>query len=386
LAASFLKPRVVQTLFSQRRVMSSVVVVSWEDEQRVRQLSELLQRVPVSSGVPTWQVRSAGAAFADEQEISGQKPVWEEEAQAVRGVTGRVEELDLQVTQEQRLALMHAVVGARRCRAFMHDVVGACLISKRRRAGDVVGVNVGIDHIPKQETPLGDLSEVVLIPFQYGIDEHGFFRLLVGDEIGLACGLVKLFENHEGPWPFQDARVGPGLEIRVRFNAECSIGTPLASLRIMKNSLAGALLAVAACGLPGPDPFPYPTGSEGDEYVGSHVTVGLRVALDAGPERANPVRLVAVVQDLRGNITQTELGEYEGTVAERPVAPGELIHVAISREDVTESLVLREDEPGFVDVHRVGAGGEDEIIERIMVESYSPVVPRHPALESVTSD
>ena len=137
-----------------------------------------------------------------------------------------------------------------------------------------------------------------------------------------------------------------------------------------------AISLLAGCFPPSPDPFPYPM-TEGNELVGSQVSVGLRFTLDPEPGKEHQVRLAAVIQDLRGNISVTDLGAYEGTVSERPRAQGELAHIAIVEGGTTEMILRRAD--GWVEIHQVGPSG-DEIIQRIPLEADT-AVPREPGLE-----
>ncbi|MFT5353457.1 MAG: hypothetical protein ACI9KE_000655 [Polyangiales bacterium] len=158
-------------------------------------------------------------------------------------------------------------------------------------------------------------------------------------------------------------------------------GTRLATKSRMTHGPIVALLFVvlAGCQMPNPDPVRFPM-TEGNELSGSQVSVGLRVTLDPAPGSARRVHLVAVVQDLRGNVSLTELGDYEGVISEQPTDGEDLVRVAIVAGSAVQDISLRHVD-GFVEVHRVESG-EREITHRIPVEGGASIVPREPSLES----
>lgn len=119
--------------------------------------------------------------------------------------------------------------------------------------------------------------------------------------------------------------------------------------------------------------------TEGNEVAGSQVSVGLRVTLDP-EDGSEQVHLVAVVQDLRGNVSETALGDYDD-VSEQPTTGAELVNVTIIRGDAAERILLQHS-GDFVDVLRVASSGESEVIQRIPLEEGSAVVAREPRFET----
>lgn len=81
--------------------------------------------------------------------------------------------------------------------------------------------------------------------------------------------------------------------------------------------------------------------AELSQQSGGHVTVGVRVVLD-GDVDGSRTHLEAVIVNLQGEETTTDLGEYDGTV--RMVAPtaSEVGHLQFDEGNVVHDLVLVE--------------------------------------------
>jgi hypothetical protein len=86
----------------------------------------------------------------------------------------------------------------------------------------------------------------------------------------------------------------------------------------------------------------------------SHFTVGLRVAL--GPTEGSRVRLAAVVVDVDGHETITDLGEYVGMPSEDVVEGTELGHIRLISGDEVHHLTLEPtDDPALLELRLDGA-------------------------------
>lgn len=88
---------------------------------------------------------------------------------------------------------------------------------------------------------------------------------------------------------------------------------------------------------------------------GSFFTVGLRVAL-GGPVVENRVRLEAVVVDVDGNESVTDLGEYVGQPIEQAPEGDELGHLRLTLGDEVHHLTLSPtDDPTQLELRLDGA-------------------------------
>ena len=104
----------------------------------------------------------------------------------------------------------------------------------------------------------------------------------------------------------------------------------------------------------------------------SQVTVGLRTVTDPTPDTDRRVRVIAVVHDLDGEETVTDLGLYEGPLAEQEPAGDEVIRVSAG----DEVLHLRR-HGEFLDV----TGDDEHLIERIQLPPGVELAPSQPLFE-----
>jgi hypothetical protein len=159
----------------------------------------------------------------------------------------------------------------------------------------------------------------------------------------------------------------------------CSLRTRGAAL--MLSVVIVMVGGLEACG--SPTPFPsVPPRESAEQMPVNHVTVGLRVALDGETASSSRVTLVAVVHDLDGEETVTELGTYAGALVERDPGQDELVHLDLVGESSTWSVSLIQAKDGFVDATRTDPSGVREVIGRIPVRANAPLQVSEPPVQT----
>ena len=104
------------------------------------------------------------------------------------------------------------------------------------------------------------------------------------------------------------------------------------------------LLAALGCGGGGQStsrPAAFVENNELSEQSGGHVTVGLRVLLD-GDDDGSRTHLEAVIVNLQGEESTTDLGVYDGTLQQIAPGPSEVGHLQYNEGDIVHDLVLVE--------------------------------------------
>ena len=139
--------------------------------------------------------------------------------------------------------------------------------------------------------------------------------------------------------------------------------------------------SLVACG--GPSQPPANAGDEpmdgnatrrGPYASGSFFTVGLRVAL--GPTEASRVRLEAVVVDVDGTESITDLGEYVGMLEESAPEGTEIGHLRLRDGDEVHHLTLTPtDDPTLLELRLDGAP-----VRRLQLPQPQPVRAGQPFL------
>ena len=130
-------------------------------------------------------------------------------------------------------------------------------------------------------------------------------------------------------------------------------------------------------------PAPYPPNYrdiDDPTVTASQLTLSIRVALDSASEMERRVRLVAVVHDMDGEESTTDLGTYPGRIISRTPTGDELIRLAIENEDEESALrLIREGD--FIEVRRTHGDGQGELIRRIPVPEATPVRVSDPPIQ-----
>lgn len=111
------------------------------------------------------------------------------------------------------------------------------------------------------------------------------------------------------------------------------------------------------------------------DQSGGHVTVGLRVVLDEDVDGSR-THLEAVIINLQGEETTTDLGEYEGAVRQVAPGPSEVGHVQFDEGDIVHDLVLVE----TPDHERLELRLDGEVVREIPLPEHEVVDPQSPFL------
>ena len=122
-----------------------------------------------------------------------------------------------------------------------------------------------------------------------------------------------------------------------------------------------------------------PDTQASERQYGSALTVGLRITTDPQSDDEQRVRIVAVVRDIDGVETTTEVGDYEGTVTQQPVQGNELVRVHVDHEHGS-TLVLRPTADGGLEVHHQPDSGEHATVRRIPLRDNAAVQASDPAV------
>ena len=96
-----------------------------------------------------------------------------------------------------------------------HHRDAVSLVAQRAKAGDVVGVHMGVDRLHKLEVEFLDEAEVAVDLLQNGIDDHRLAASAAGEQVGVGAGdaVEQLAEDH-GVSLMQRERVIPYITCR----------------------------------------------------------------------------------------------------------------------------------------------------------------------------
>lgn len=108
---------------------------------------------------------------------------------------------------------------------------------------------------------------------------------------------------------------------------------------------------------------------------GGHVTVGLRVVLDEDDD-ASRTHLEAVIVNLQGEETTTDLGEYNGDLRLVDSGPSEVGHLQFDEGSIVHNLVLVE----TPDHQRLQLRLDGEVVREIPLPEHEVVDPQSPFL------
>lgn len=143
--------------------------------------------------------------------------------------------------------------------------------------------------------------------------------------------------------------------------------------------LAVAVLSGTACGASAGTtdsarPAAFTDDNRSVDTSGGHVTLGLRVMLDTDGDEASRTHIEAVIVDMDGHETVTDLGDFDGIATEVAIVENELGHVRLEGPDGPHELVLMRSERGVeirLDGHELR---QLEVPEGMEVEPQQPFV------------
>jgi len=72
------------------------------------------------------------------------------------------------------------------------------LVAQRAEAGDVIGMQMGVDRLDELEIKLADELKIAIDLLDHRIDDHGLAALSAGEQIGVGAGglVEQLAEDH----------------------------------------------------------------------------------------------------------------------------------------------------------------------------------------------
>ena len=145
---------------------------------------------------------------ADEEHVPGQheprqiaaREVRDQETDRVRGVTGRVRDLEAHRADHDLVAVLHVLVLEDHARGAVNQDRRPHRLGQVAIAGDVVGVRVGLEDVRDLEALLAREPQVLVDPVAPGIHHDRLAGLATADEVAEAAGLLvdQLLEDHGG--------------------------------------------------------------------------------------------------------------------------------------------------------------------------------------------
>ena len=177
-----------------------------EDHGLVGQAQQLVEdRIVLRARVAVLEVGPAGAA--DEQRVAGEHPVAHQEAVGIVGVAGRVEHVERDALDRELVALLQPHRHHVDLAALAHHGHAMGAVTQRAEAGDMIGMQVGIDGLDQLEIEFVHELEVTVDLLQHGIDDQRLAPAPAGQEVGVGArdAVEKLAEDHRLPRRFGDS-------------------------------------------------------------------------------------------------------------------------------------------------------------------------------------
>ncbi|MFT5355798.1 MAG: hypothetical protein ACI9KE_003017 [Polyangiales bacterium] len=108
---------------------------------------------------------------------------------------------------------------------------------------------------------------------------------------------------------------------------------------------------------------------------GGHVTIGVRVTLDED-ETGPHTHLEAIIVNLAGEETTTDLGDYDGIVTQVANGPSEIGHLQFREGSIVHDLVLVE----TPDHERLQLRLDGVVVQEVSLPAHEVVDPQSPFL------
>lgn len=89
------------------------------------------------------------------------------------------------LAEADRIAVGELKIGAGDAGHRGHGDPGAGSLAQQPRAGNVIGVHVGLEHVAKVEAEVVEQPQVAVDLLAHRIDERGVFAVLVGQQVGV---------------------------------------------------------------------------------------------------------------------------------------------------------------------------------------------------------
>ena len=197
-ALALLQARVALDLRTDGRVAAALVIVRRVDEQRRIERQQAAEQAVVERfRVAARQVGAAGAA--DEQGVAGEDAIRADQAHRVGGVAGRVQHLQAQLAEDDRLAVVDAHRDPRRRAGAVHHGHRAELSGEPARRREVIGVGVGVDDEADAQAIARGQAKVAIDLAHLGVDQRAGAGVGAADQVRLAASGGDLLEDHSRP-------------------------------------------------------------------------------------------------------------------------------------------------------------------------------------------
>ena len=147
-------------------------------------------------------LKVGAAAASYEERVSGEGQGLavglDHEGQAAVGVPGGATNLECVATKAQHIPMLEVVVHAGHLGHGRHAAERPGLLAQLARAGDVVGVHVGVEGVDELETQLGDELQVSVDALDHRVDDDGLAAARIGEQVGVGPGVLveELLEKH----------------------------------------------------------------------------------------------------------------------------------------------------------------------------------------------
>ena len=179
-----LQARIERLLLADSGDRVALVVVRRKHQRVVRQPQQLVEdRVVLRARIAVLEIGAAGAA--DQQRVAGEHPVAHAEAVGIVGVAGRIEHVEREPLDLDRVALGDAHGHDVDARLLAHhgDAVGA--VAQRPEPGDVIGVQVRVDRLDQLQIELAHELQVAIDLLEHRIDDQRLAAAPAGEEVAV---------------------------------------------------------------------------------------------------------------------------------------------------------------------------------------------------------
>ena len=171
LTGTGLKARVESLLFANRRHHVSLIVMRRINKCAVRQFEKVAEeRIILVTGIAVLEISAAGAP--DQQRITGEHAIIHPEAIAVIRVAGGIHRVEAQPLDRDRVAVGDAYRYNVNRRLLTHDGDAVGAVTKRSHGGDMIGMNMRIDHLHQLQVEFLQKLQVAVRLLEHRIDKQ----------------------------------------------------------------------------------------------------------------------------------------------------------------------------------------------------------------------
>ena len=198
-----LQPRIEALLLADGGDGVALVVMGRENHGLVGQLQQPVEdRIILRPRAAVLEIGAAGAA--DQERIAGEDAVAHQVAVGIVGVAGRVHDVEAEALDRHPVAVAdpHRHHVGLALLAHDGDAVGA--VAQLAEAGDMVGVQMGVDRLDQPQIELAQQLAVAVDLLQHGIEDQRLAAGAAGQQIAVGAGdaVEQLAKDHDRLLPF----------------------------------------------------------------------------------------------------------------------------------------------------------------------------------------